>query len=228
MSQISFSDLANGTYPDASDFNTRFNALKNRINNGMELDNIADSAITTAKINNGAVTYAKFDSQIVAGATTVTADLADYALISDTSDSGNVKKALLSDIVPASTQAQMEAVTSNVVMATPLNIKWHPAVAKGWIVFDGTSGSIGAGSASHNVSSVTDNGTGNYTVNWTTSFSSANYVVSLAQGGTGGDASTSVIYEDSKTAGGVTVKIYRQGVGYNDMTLVNVIAYGDQ
>lgn len=59
MGQISFEDLVNGVVPDASDFNSRLNALKNRINNGMEADNIADSSITTAKLNNDAVTLAK-------------------------------------------------------------------------------------------------------------------------------------------------------------------------
>lgn len=59
MSQLSFEDLVNGTVPDASDFNSRFNALKNRINNGMESDNISDNSITTGKINNDAVTLGK-------------------------------------------------------------------------------------------------------------------------------------------------------------------------
>lgn len=61
MSQITFEDLVNGTTPDASDFNSRFNALKNRINNGMEADNIANSAITTAKIANNAIDATKLD-----------------------------------------------------------------------------------------------------------------------------------------------------------------------
>lgn len=61
MSQISFSDLVNGTIPDASDFNDRFNALKNRINNGMEADNIATGAITSAKIGANAVDASKLD-----------------------------------------------------------------------------------------------------------------------------------------------------------------------
>jgi hypothetical protein len=48
---------------------------------------------------------------------------------------------------------------------------------RAWINFDGTSGSIGSGRASGNVSSVTDNGTGNYTINFTTAMSDANYAV---------------------------------------------------
>jgi len=49
---------------------------------------------------------------------------------------------------------------------------------RAWINFDGTSGSIGAGRASGNVSSVTDNGTGDYTINFTTAMPDGNYCVS--------------------------------------------------
>ena len=61
MAQITFDNLVNGVVPDASDFNTRLNALKNRINNGMEADNIASSAVTSIKIANDAVTIDKID-----------------------------------------------------------------------------------------------------------------------------------------------------------------------
>ena len=46
---------------------------------------------------------------------------------------------------------------------------------RAWINFDGTSASIGTGRASGNVSGVTDNGTGDYTVNFSTAMSDANY-----------------------------------------------------
>jgi len=45
--------------------------------------------------------------------------------------------------------------------------------AKAWVNFDGT-GTV-AIRASGNVSSITDNSTGNYTVNFTTAMSDANY-----------------------------------------------------
>ncbi len=47
--------------------------------------------------------------------------------------------------------------------------------AKAWINFDGTG--TPAIRASFNVSSITDNGTGNYTVNFTTAMSDVNYAV---------------------------------------------------
>jgi hypothetical protein len=46
---------------------------------------------------------------------------------------------------------------------------------RAWINFDGTSGSIGTGRGSGNVSSVTDNGTGDYTVNFTNAMPDGNY-----------------------------------------------------
>ena len=48
-------------------------------------------------------------------------------------------------------------------------------VAKAWVNFNGT-GTV-AIRASFNVSSITDNGTGNYTVNFTNAMTDANYCV---------------------------------------------------
>lgn len=74
----------------------------------------------------------------------------------------------------AASQAEMEAATSTTVMVTPGRAQYHPGVAKAWLVYNGSSGSI---LASSNVTSVTKNGTGDYTINFTTAFSSANYTV---------------------------------------------------
>jgi hypothetical protein len=50
--------------------------------------------------------------------------------------------------------------------------------AKAWVNFNGT-GTV-AIRASYNVSSITDNGTGDYTVNFTNAFADANYCYTLA------------------------------------------------
>jgi hypothetical protein len=49
-------------------------------------------------------------------------------------------------------------------------------IAKAWVNFNGT-GTVAINS-SFNVSSITDNGTGNYTVNFTTAMANANYALS--------------------------------------------------
>lgn len=61
--------------------------------------------------------------------------------------------------------------------------------AKAWVRFVGSSGSI---NASYNVSSVTRNAAGNYTVNLTNALSDANYSVSLSASKDGYNASSAV------------------------------------
>lgn len=51
-----------------------------------------------------------------------------------------------------------------------------PQLSKGWVKFDNT----GTISASHNVSSVDDISTGQWTVNWGTDFASSDYAVSAS------------------------------------------------
>jgi hypothetical protein len=54
-------------------------------------------------------------------------------------------------------------------------------IAKAWVNFDSFTGNIngGAGTGSFNVSSITRNGTGNCTLNFTTAMANANYAVTF-------------------------------------------------
>lgn len=61
--------------------------------------------------------------------------------------------------------------------------------ARAWVNFNGT-GTV-AIRASGNVSSITDNGTGDYTVNFTTAMSDANYSALVVPGATAGAANAS-------------------------------------
>jgi hypothetical protein len=71
-----------------------------------------------------------------------------------------------------------------------------PVEVKAWVNFNGT-GTV-AIRASYNVSSITDNGTGNYTVNFTTAMVDANYCVAAT---TSGDAvAASSVYETNSGA----------------------------
>lgn len=71
----------------------------------------------------------------------------------------------------AATQAQMEAASVTNAPVTPGRTQYHPGVAKAWCNYNTvTSTSV---TASHNVGSLTDNGTGDTTFNWTTAFSTA-------------------------------------------------------
>jgi hypothetical protein len=72
--------------------------------------------------------------------------------------------------------------------------------AKAWVNFNGT-GTV-AIRASGNVTSITDNGTGNYTVNFTTAMTDANYAVS---GFARNAAGASICTVSSTSAGSIQV-----------------------
>jgi hypothetical protein len=62
------------------------------------------------------------------------------------------------------------------VIASKLGTNEQKQICKAWVNFDGTT-SPGTIRSSYNVSSVTKNGTGDYTVNFTTAMTDANYSV---------------------------------------------------
>lgn len=97
----------------------------------------------------------------------------------------------------AATQAEMEAASSNTVAVTPLSTNWHPGVAKAWC----NAGRTGNILASHNITSVTDNGVGDITVTIATDFSTTSYVTNITVG-TGSDGKI-VNYSDSVFVGSV-------------------------
>jgi len=70
--------------------------------------------------------------------------------------------------------------------------------AKAWVNFNGT-GTV-AIRASYNVSSITDNGTGNYTLNFTNAFADTNYAITASCGVTNFDGVTAVFSQSTTQA----------------------------
>lgn len=233
MGLVSLTAHVSGTILTAAALNNNDNAIINQLNGNVEAVNLANLAVTTAKINTGAVTYAKLDAGVILGMTTVTGVSTDYIAISDTSDSGNIKKCLASDfIVVAATQAEMETASSTTVYASPGRVKYNPGVAKSWINFVGTGTPTANGSL--NVSSITDNGTGDYTINFTTAFSAAGYavagVIQRDESAGANSASQVGIY---RASGALAVGSARILTGDNggtlvDPTLATLVFFGDQ
>lgn len=82
---------------------------------------------------------------------------------------------------PASASAQQVltyngSTTTWVASAAP-NGSTGPTSAKAWVNFDGTLATPSSVGKSYNVSSITKNGTGDYTVNFATAMANANYAV---------------------------------------------------
>ena len=76
-----------------------------------------------------------------------------------------------------------------------------PGAAKAWVHYDGSSGTTGQNDttirSSYNVSSVTNNGTGDYTVNFTNNMANANYAALCTAGNnaSGGEGSWVATYD---------------------------------
>ena len=95
--------------------------------------------------------------------------------------------------------------------------------ARAWVNFNGTG--VVAIRASGNVTSITDNGTGDYTVNFTTALPDANYAAVM----TGGEGSAGSGGRTPASAGQTTTTLRMQvrnmDNGTNDADVVNVAVF---
>jgi hypothetical protein len=97
---------------------------------------------------------------------------------------------------------------------------------KGWVNFDGTTniGGLCTISDSYNVTSVTDNGTGNYTITWDTDFANANYVCV----GNPTQANLVVSFASFATGSVVASVYFPHSTAPADDARINIIAIGDR
>jgi hypothetical protein len=100
-------------------------------------------------------------------------------------------------------------------------------IAKAWINFNGTG--TPAINASYNVTSLTDNGSGDYTVNFTTAMGDVNYTMAgmcrFASGTSYG--SMTLGDADTKTTTALQVLSWSDDASINDCTEGNVIVFGN-
>lgn len=78
-------------------------------------------------------------------------------------------------VIEIATAAEVAAGTDTVRAVTTGRQRFHPAHPKAWVNFDG-SGTPSITQA-HGVSSITDNGVGDFTVNFSTAFANSNYAM---------------------------------------------------
>ncbi|ADD94746.1 hypothetical protein [uncultured phage MedDCM-OCT-S09-C299] len=105
--------------------------------------------------------------------------------------------------------------------------------AKAWVNFNGT-GTV-AIRDDFNVSSITDNGTGDYKLNFTTAMSDTNYALvgSAGQTGSTGNADALVSngrnnnYSDLRSTTFGTIRTFTVSGSSEDMQIINVVIFGD-
>lgn len=131
----------------------------------------------------------------------------------------------------AASQADQEAASSTTVGVTPGRQHFHPSAAKAWAYFDGKTGSTVTTKATHGISNIARNSTGNYTITFTTAFSSATaytFVGNAVNVGVG----ASIIYvgatSDITTATFTFGTFPSIGGAAADCDIITIAFYGDQ
>jgi hypothetical protein len=106
--------------------------------------------------------------------------------------------------------------------------------AKAWINFNGTAAAASMIRDSHNVSSITDNGTGNYTVNFSSAMANTSYSVHGTVGGDTGNGSLhafEVHVNGYSTSSSKVLSAYVATSSANrtqyDESYMNVLYFGD-
>ena len=140
-------------------------------------------------------------------------------------------------VVELATDAEVLAETATggtgaSLVATPANMKQHNGIAKAWVNFNG-QGTV-AIRDSYNVSSITDNGTGDYTVNFTSNFANTNYCVTASLSQVYGSAvvmpmlhTTGAGAESAPTVGSFRMSTEDSAGGQGDVKYINVQVFGD-
>lgn len=125
-------------------------------------------------------------------------------------------------------QANMETATDNTVMVTPLAMKWHPGVAKAWVRLDGTG--TAAITSSYNITSITDNGTGDYTITIATDFADGNYAPVHMVNGRGASEDCvlcTIDFDNAPAAGALRVRTKTEANADVDVSIICVAMFGD-
>lgn len=123
------------------------------------------------------------------------------------------------------TQANQETATSTVTVVAPGTQHFHPSACKCWVVFNGTG--VAAIGASRNVTSLTDNGTGTYTITIATDFSSAAYCVVATGTVIATDATNDHCQAVDIAAGSFRIDCEDSGGTNTDFAIVNAACFGD-
>ena len=151
---------------------------------------------------------------------------ADFIKTWDASAS-TYKKALLGSISGvAATQADQETGTSTATYVSPGRQQYHQSASKAWASYTVSSATI---LSSYNITSLTDNATGDTTVTIATDFSSANYSVTACLIEITANVSTAIAVKNGTTpaAGAVTIVTQNNGTR-TDAVQAYVAMFGDQ
>lgn len=124
-------------------------------------------------------------------------------------------------VIEVADQTEQEAASATNRAVTPGRQHFHPSAAKCWAQFN----SAASVAASYNITSVTDGGTGAWTVNIATDFSSASYAIGQSVENA---AAARMMFLGTVTAGTIPIRVVDSSFADADATAMRVDAFGDQ
>ena len=138
---------------------------------------------------------------------------------------GSAASDTASGVIELAVQSEQETGTDVLRAVTPGRQQFHPSAAKAWVTYTSVTTTAILGTA-YNITSLTDNGTGDTTVTIATDFSDANWC-SIATPGGGANVRCAGIFE--RAAGTVRIITSNAGIpGVEDMDRVSFVGFGDQ
>lgn len=154
-----------------------------------------------ALVSKGASLDPAYDTVVIAGGGTGQTNAAGAfgALKQDATTSAT-------GVVELATDAEVSTGTSTTLVSPVSSMVFHKGIAKAWVVFNGQG--TPAIKSAFNVSSITDNGTGDYTINFTTAFADANYTYGGSAEDTDGTGDVAIGRPNggTKTTGAIRIK----------------------
>jgi hypothetical protein len=229
-SALTGSELVAGRIANLEYDGTRFQLFTSAIaNDAVTTAKIANDAVTTAKIANGAVTAAKLASGVAVSNL-------GFTPVQQSGGANQLTNKLYIGWGPSSTLLlQVDATDFGAVWPiTPAALSTASGsapsyAARAWVNFNGV-GTV-AIRASGNVSSITDNGVGDYTVNFSTALPNANYAVAGASQTVTGNVAvmTGAINQTdfAKTTSSFRIGVFNSASGTAiDVNSTNVIVVG--
>jgi hypothetical protein len=209
--------------------------------NATEFAILDGATVTTAELNIlDGVTATTAELNILDGVTATTAEinlldgvtwsLSSYNTLTATAAELNV----LDGISGIASQAEAEAGTSSTTLMTPQRTnqaiqELAPSPILARCAFDGTSsGTISVEANGVNVANVTKNGTGDYTINFTSSLANANYAV-VGMSATRNSDSNDVIAlhsDAARTTSSVRIINENRAGGNSDSSLITITVIG--
>ena len=96
---------------------------------------------------------------------------------------------------------------------------------RAWVNFDGTTASPCTIRGSGNVTSVTKNGTGDYTINFTTAMTDANYASTINYGNTGTSIVAKIIDGTVPTSAALRIATLNTGLAPIDVAQIHIAIF---